>query len=374
MNNFPKTGYNVLAIATVLSLIASGSGDVLYKKRTPVSIGFGNTAKGAIDWMPCDRSKNAKYDKPPFWITKGDNCNLKAENLGLGSSDHGYVVAEAKKTALFFPDVKAGESVAYNNDSASGLITLTFDNRSILLPYGAPPSEQQQISNELSGAVGFVNIGQSEIAGDLVEDANGVIQAASPGSFPADVIVNAGNHLFRIKDRAPALSSLSHSSLLRLAYLRSTLQPVPPIVGQGGQDPGCGISEAQDLMIKTTHFRFGVGNPCGIALAAKPYGQNLRASIEQVLIEGGTHVLDGITWTHDTFFRSRIRYRGGPLSLQSVLFVDCTFEVPDTPRGDRVVNMAILAGRELMIGNESGFRKDPMLLPGRPHTLVIPAR
>lgn len=361
-----------LAMLTVLSLPPSGSGDVLYKKRVPVSIGFGNTAKGNIDWMPCDRSKNAKYAKPPFWVSKGDNCDLKAERLGLGSSDHGYVVANAKKAIPLFPDVKVGDAVAYNNDLGMGLITLTFDGRSLVLPYSAPPTEQQQVSNELSVAIGFVNVGQAEIASDLVEDANGTIQAASPGSFPADFIANVGNQLFRIKDRAPTLSSLSHSSLLRLAYLRSTLQKEPPFVGQG-QNPGCGEIESQDLTLRTAHFSFGTGNPCGIALASKAYGETLRVAVEQSLIEGGTHVLDGIIWTHDTFVGSHIRYRGGSLSLRSVLFVNCTFEVPDTPRGDRLVNLAILAAPELTIGNESSFRKDPVL-PGNPRPLLIPAQ
>ena len=59
-------------------------------------------------------------------------------------------------------------------------------------------------------------------------------------------------------------------------------------------------------------------------LSFKAYGETLRVAVEQSLIEGGTHVLDGIIWTHDTFVGSHIRYRGGSLSLRSVLFVNCT--------------------------------------------------
>ena len=349
----------VLAIATVMCWLTNGSADVLYKKRAAISIGFGSRAKSMINWAPCDRSKTAKYPKPPFWFSKGDTCQLRADRLGLGTSDHGYVALNIKKVGKLFPDAKRGDSITYTNDVQNGLIRMTFGTRSLLLPYSAPATEQQQISDELSVAAGYVNVGKEEIARDLLEDTNRAIKTASPASFAADFIKDTGDQLFQIKDRAPALSSISRSSLLRLAYLRTTLEKRPDI-STLGQNPGCEMSEAQDLTVSTVHLNFGSGNPCGIALVQKPYGQTLRAAFSQSVIEGGTHVLDGITWVHDTFIGSHIRYRGGPVSLQYVLFINCTFEVPDNPRGDRLVNLAISESPQLTIGDESSIRRAPI--------------
>jgi hypothetical protein len=67
------------------------SADTLYKKKAPVAIGFATTAKSTIDWTDCSRKRKETYVKPPYWVDKGDDCQLRASQFGLGASGKGYV-------------------------------------------------------------------------------------------------------------------------------------------------------------------------------------------------------------------------------------------------------------------------------------------
>ena len=68
-------------------------------------------------------------------------------------------------------------------------------------------------------------------------------------------------------------------------------------------------------------------------------------------ISGGNLVLDArITWVNVIFENVNIVYKGGPLRLRNVRFVNCTFEVPSSPMGDQLLNIAILADSSAVIG------------------------
>ncbi|HUA35392.1 MAG TPA: hypothetical protein VMA09_17410 [Candidatus Binataceae bacterium] len=54
-------------------------------------------------------------------------------------------------------------------------------------------------------------------------------------------------------------------------------------------------------------------------------------------IIGGQQTLDGALWRNVTLIKMHIIYRGGPLMLSNVKFIDCTFTFA---RGD---NAAVLA-------------------------------
>jgi len=290
-------------------------------------------------------------------VDKGDNCRLTARQFGLGASNELYVVKDVKKSSLFFPDVKIGKVVGFKNDSEAGFLLLTFESRSLRLPYAAPPTDDEVISNELSVAQGLVKIGNRKSAGDLLEDTDHTLRTASAPSFTAAFIKNASVDLFAIKSASPDLSGISHS-LLQLAYLRSALEKEPEVRDRGS-NPGCGGISGQDITIQGSIYRFGFGSPCGFVLVPRQDGSmSSRVSISDSFIFGGTQVLDGIAWIHDTFVGSRIRYHGGRILLNALLFVDCTFDIVDSPNGDRVIDFAISRPPSLSIESESqvGFK------------------
>jgi hypothetical protein len=77
---------------------------------------------------------------------------------------------------------------------------------------------------------------------------------------------------------------------------------------------------------------------------------SIKYEVNGFTIEGGGQVLDGIDWENTVFINARIIYRGGPVDLKNVLFVNCTFDVPSSPRGDSLLNMAILNKESAFIG------------------------
>jgi len=65
---------------------------------------------------------------------------------------------------------------------------------------------------------------------------------------------------------------------------------------------------------------------------------------------GGTQKLDGISWANVIFENMHIVYKGGPVQLRNVRFVNCTFDVSESPRGDQFLNVAILGESSATIG------------------------
>jgi hypothetical protein len=332
----------IVAIGVILLLMPHAIfADTLYKKKAAVAIGYGKTVKSKIDWEDCAHTNKKQYVKPPYAVGLSDNCKLRAEQFGLRPDGKRYVASDPQVASLYFPDAKKGEFIDFQNDAEKGLLLLTYRVRSLRLPYKEAPTTEQLIWNEISVADGFANIERVDPARELLEDTAEMLENASDASLPADFIMDTSVSLLRIKPKSPKFSAASHSSLLRLAHLRTTLEPIRD-VPQRGQNPGCEGIAGEDRFISGNVYRFGIGNPCGLALAPGPNGEvPQRVYIGDSFVSGGTHVLDGITWDRDTFVGARIRYLGGPLRLRGILFIDCTFETPDDERGDQMLYYAI---------------------------------
>ncbi|MGH9740330.1 MAG: hypothetical protein ACRD4X_17345 [Candidatus Acidiferrales bacterium] len=71
--------------------------------------------------------------------------------------------------------------------------------------------------------------------------------------------------------------------------------------------------------------------------------------VENLTIAGGSQTLDGIHWHNVTFIDARLRYEDGPLDLQSVQFVRCTFGFPSDARGAKIANAIALGQTTLFI-------------------------
>ncbi len=81
--------------------------------------------------------------------------------------------------------------------------------------------------------------------------------------------------------------------------------------------------------------------------ARRSFEDNVR--VENVRIRGGSQSIDGIRWSNVTFIGTRLRYARGPIDLENVRFVGCTFDFSTDERGARLAN-AIALGQTSFTG------------------------
>jgi hypothetical protein len=80
---------------------------------------------------------------------------------------------------------------------------------------------------------------------------------------------------------------------------------------------------------------------------SRQFEDNVR--VENLTIAGASQTLDGIRWRNVTFVETRLRYEDGPLDLQNVRFVHCTFGFPSDPRGEQIATAITLGQTSLTI-------------------------
>lgn len=71
--------------------------------------------------------------------------------------------------------------------------------------------------------------------------------------------------------------------------------------------------------------------------------------VENLTLAGAAQTLDGIRWKNVTFVNTRLRYEGGPIDLQNVHFVRCSFGLTTDDRGAKIANAVALGQTTLMI-------------------------
>jgi len=74
------------------------------------------------------------------------------------------------------------------------------------------------------------------------------------------------------------------------------------------------------------------------------------ASFSDITLDGCVVVLDGRRFDHVALANSHIIYKGGPLHLYEVIFVNCTFDVTPTPYGSQLLDYAALNQQQLSVG------------------------
>jgi hypothetical protein len=67
-----------------------------------------------------------------------------------------------------------------------------------------------------------------------------------------------------------------------------------------------------------------------------------NVAVEKLTIAGASQTLDGIRWTDVTFVGTRVKYAKGPLDMENVRFVNCTFDFPADESGSRLSNAIAL--------------------------------
>ncbi len=80
---------------------------------------------------------------------------------------------------------------------------------------------------------------------------------------------------------------------------------------------------------------------------SRQLSDNVR--VENLTIAGASQTLDGIHWRNTTFIETRLRYEDGPLDLQNVRFIHCTFGFPSDAHGAAIANMVVLGKTSLTI-------------------------
>jgi hypothetical protein len=138
-----------------------------------------------------------------------------------------------------------------------------------------------------------------------------------------------------------------------LAEYRSSLEPAPLI-----PDDRTALAASRKLAL-CSHTRTGAfflsvvdgyGLPKGADFFAPP-SQVLANDIwvEDLTLVGGAQTLDGIHWSDVMFIRSHLSYQGGELELRNVRFVNCTFEIAKSGRGENVARYITLDSRVLAL-------------------------
>jgi hypothetical protein len=131
-----------------------------------------------------------------------------------------------------------------------------------------------------------------------------------PGGSVANAPVNASNAV-RVAFAAPrevAANTTVNPALLGGGYIDATAMP----------------SSAEVLLPPAT----------------RSFHDNVR--VENVTIAGASQTLDAIHWLNVTFVGTRLRYEKGPLDLENVHFIGCTFGFPTDVHGSRLANAIAL--------------------------------
>jgi len=156
----------------------------------------------------------------------------------------------------------------------------------------------------------------------------------------------AGLDGIAVSGEGPTLQDSLMRARIVLAEYRSALEVAPLL-----PDDRTALAASRKLALNS-HTRTGdfflpvvdgYGLPKGAEFLVPP--SQLLASdvwVEDLTLVGGTQTLDGIHWRDVMFIRSHIRYQGGELELRNARFVNCTFEIAKTGRGEDVARYITL--------------------------------
>jgi hypothetical protein len=130
----------------------------------------------------------------------------------------------------------------------------------------------------------------------------------------------------------PNLKAVAFTTQQQLAEYRSALQPQKQIGTSFTCGPNFGRKDAFVAMGNSANPSHFVGN---------------------VTIVDCPQSLDGFAWKNVVFVNSRISYSGGPVVLDNVTFVNCSFKIEQNEEGTRLLQYAALDQNNLKVKSES---------------------
>ena len=203
---------------------------------------------------------------------------------------------------------------------------------------------QESVRNAFDSARGYATLGDWKHAIASANAAITILQNAESKHvrIPAESFdsLMGGLDGIAVSGQGPELKDDLMRARIVLAEYRSSLESAPLI-----PDDRTMLAASRKLA-PNSHTRAGdfflpvvdgYGLPKGAELLVSP--SEVLASdvwVEDLTFLGGTQTLDGIHWRDVMFIRSHIRYQGGDLELRNVRFVNCTFEIAKTVRGENI--------------------------------------
>jgi hypothetical protein len=204
----------------------------------------------------------------------------------------------------------------------------------------------------LEGKVGSINLKQlSGTPGDprSIRESQDVLRAARLNNvrFDSDTIANAGQRFIGATKGNPDAWKTVLEFLNYRSYLNSVTVPLGP------QEP---LSASI-----TAHYKFSKNNVPEVRSmraigTSKPghaaelgnlpqvnLNEGLPVGPSLLVLDAPTVILDNLYAKNIIIIHSHIIYRGGPLALDNVYFLNCTFEIERQPRGQELAGK-ILAG------------------------------
>jgi len=156
----------------------------------------------------------------------------------------------------------------------------------------------------------------------------------------------AGLDGIAVSGQGPVLQDSLMRARIVLAEYRSSLESAP-LVPDDRTMLAAPRKLAPNSRTRMGDFFLPVVDGSGLANDAEflvPPSQVLASGVwvQDLTFVGGAQTLDGIHWRGVMFIRSHIRYQGGELELRNVRFVNCTFEIARTGRGEDVARYVTL--------------------------------
>ena len=192
----------------------------------------------------------------------------------------------------------------------------------VIYDFGFVPTDVAA-QDKLSTAVYDLKGGRTQAATKSARKAIELVVSAKEAATPADpnFFIAATQDSSALRSYGGALETEAFDLQLQLAEYRSVLANVSlsDYAGLGCQD------KSQELY--------------------PPYSEYV---VMDQVVKNCSQQIDGtITWVHVIFVNSHIIYRGGPVKLEDVRFVNCTFSVERSNAGFQVLQYATLGQPKL---------------------------
>jgi hypothetical protein len=187
------------------------------------------------------------------------------------------------------------------------------------------------IDEALTAANRASSAGRAESAKSILDYANRLLKEQEALKTPApQQFFDSALDSLQALGKSPALRESVYSGTVQLAEYRSALAERPSnlVVPLSGVQIGELRKNGSFLQLKDSFF-FG------------PYA----------LFSGlGRNAIDGMILDNVVFENMTITYHGGPLVLHNVRFINCRFEVPDSPSGNKLLVSAAKEAANIQIG------------------------
>jgi hypothetical protein len=167
---------------------------------------------------------------------------------------------------------------------------------------------------------------------------------SSGEKLDAELIVDAGKQFINAKEVLhawdAALAFIDYKSFLNsFAPTVTTLQGQPRTV-----TTHYGIQYVGEHSPKVSTIGIApIEQAARFNLIGRNFNANQVEGNEFIIVEGGEPILDNMELKNVVFTSGQIVYRGGPLVMDNVVFVNCTFQIVQEANGQKV-STAILTG------------------------------